>query len=45
MEQKTITPKERKAMEKVKRANAEFVKVRREQKKRPPLFMKTSGMT
>ena len=33
MEQKTITPKELKAMEKVKRANAELAKVRREQKK------------
>lgn len=33
MEQKAVTPKELKAIEKVKRANAELAKVRREQKK------------
>jgi putative uncharacterized protein (fragment) len=33
MEQKTISPKEQKALDKVKRANAELAKVRRDQKK------------
>ena len=33
MEQKTITPKEQRALDKVKRANAELAKVRRDQKK------------
>ena len=33
MEQKTITPKEQKAIDKVKRANAELAKIRRNQKK------------
>ena len=33
MEQKTITPKEQKAIDKVKRANAELAKIRRDQKK------------
>ena len=33
MEQKTISPKEQRALDKVKRANAELAKVRRDQKK------------
>ncbi|MCR4923177.1 MAG: hypothetical protein K5931_04135 [Lachnospiraceae bacterium] len=33
MEQKELSPKEQRALEKVKRANAELAKVRREQKK------------
>ena len=33
MEQKTITPKEQRAIDKVKRANAELAKIRRDQKK------------
>ena len=33
MEQKTITPKEQRALDKVKRANAELAKIRRDQKK------------
>ena len=33
MEQKTITPKEQRALDKVRRANAELAKVRRDQKK------------
>ena len=33
MEQKELTPKEQKALEKVKRANAELAKIRRDQRK------------
>ena len=33
MEQKTISPKEQKALDKVKRANAELAKIRRDRKK------------
>ena len=33
MEKKTITPKEQKVIDKVKRANAELAKIRRDQKK------------
>ena len=33
MEQKELSPKEQRALEKVKRANAELAKVRREERK------------